>query len=237
LLIDVGNSRLKWTIDDGRSVLPPARAIVHDGNPSAAVAQIDSADAIEIIRIANVTGPVLGTALAASLQARFGITPQIACVTPEWAGLRIAYDDPARLGIDRWLGMLAAWSDTQRACIIVSSGTALTLDVIDSTGLHLGGIIAPGLLTAQQAVLGATRFAAAGPQTAFTNELGRDTDACVRQGALHGCAGLIDRLATRYPKASRVLTGGDAETLAPMLSSPWLLTPDLVLQGLQVLED
>jgi type III pantothenate kinase len=233
LLIDVGNSRLKWSLAGDSGALPPARAVVHDGDPAAAVAQIEPAAAPAAIRIANVTGPALGTALAAALQARFGIPPLIASVAAEQAGLRSAYADPARLGVDRWLAMLAAWTGAPGASLVVSAGTALTLDVIDASGRHLGGIIAPGLVTAQVAVLGATRFAAAGPQTAFTDGLGTDTEACVRQGALHGCAGLVERLAARYPQARRLLTGGDTASLLPLLAGDWEAAPDLVLEGLR----
>jgi type III pantothenate kinase len=235
LLIDVGNSRLKWALMGTCGPLPAARALVHAGAPAAVVAAIDIAEPLTAIHIANVTGPLLGTALASALQARFDIVPQIAGVRAEQSGLRIAYADPSRLGVDRWLAMLAAWARTHRAAIIVSAGTALTVDVIDDRGQHLGGVIAPGLITAQQAVLDATRFAATGPQTAFTDGLGSDTDACVRQGGLHSCAGLVDRLATRHPDADRFLTGGDAATLQPYLAHRWYTVPDLVLEGLMVL--
>ena len=97
-----------------------------------------------------------------------------------------------------------------------------------------GAMVQRSLLAAQQAVLGATRFAAAGPERQYSAGLGADTEACVRQGALHACAGLIERLAARHGGEQRYLTGGDAETLRPHLSGDWILVPDLVLEGLQL---
>ncbi len=239
LLLDIGNSRLKWIFVSGdppaETVLPPAQAIAHGGDPANALAALPLPERPTAIRIANVTGGELGAAIASTLTARFGIAPVFTAVQPEWRGLRVAYADHARLGVDRWLAMLAAWQTTRGAILVASAGTALTVDVVDGDGRHLGGVIAPGLVTAQIATLGATRFAAAGPQTAFTDGLGTDTEACVRQGALHACAGLIERLAARQSQAQCWLTGGDAGVLQSHLAGDWRQAPDLVLQGLGAL--
>ena len=233
LLLDVGNSRLKWAlaVDDA---LAPSRAIAHGGDPAAIVASIDTG-MVDAIWIANVTGVQHAGALSAALQARYGREPNFAMPEAERLGLRSAYVNPQRLGIDRWLALLAAWSRVRGAVCVASCGTALTFDAVDTQGRHLGGIIAPGLLTAQQAVLGATRFAGAGPDLAYDDELGRDTEACVRQGALHACAGLVDRLAARQPEAACILTGGDAALLHAHLCGRWVVAPDIVLEGLMAL--
>jgi type III pantothenate kinase len=234
LLLDVGNSRLKWA-SAGTEGLGPVGAAQHGGNPAAAAAAIDAAKPAAIW-IANVTGAALGDKLAAVLKTRFGVAPGFAAVQAERAGLRVAYEQPQRLGIDRWLALLAAWTETRGPVCVVSAGTALTFDAVDAHGRHLGGVIAPGLLTMQQAVLGATRFAAAGPDQDYTDGLGADTEACVRQGALHGVAGLAQRLAARHGQGARLLlTGGDAQRLQPHLDGGWQLRPNLVMEGLLAL--
>jgi type III pantothenate kinase len=231
LLLDVGNSRLKWAPADAAG-LREGGAIEHGGNPAAAAALI-GLDAAQGIHVANVTGAELGEKLAAVLQTRYGVAPRFAQVRAECAGLRIAYVDPTRLGIDRWLCLLAAWSEARGPACVVSAGTALTFDAVDADGRHLGGVIAPGLLTMQQAVLGATRFSASGPAQDYDEGLGRDTEACVRQGAMHAGAGLVERLAARYGSSgSRLLTGGDAPRLLPHLGGEWTLRPNLVMEGL-----
>ncbi len=231
LLLDVGNSRLKWAVADAAG-LRFGSAIKHAGVPAVAVKEIDLETA-ETIWVANVTGNPLGHQLAASLEIRYGVVPQFAAVRPEYAGLRAAYAEPQRLGIDRWLCLLAAWSETRTAICVVSAGTALTFDAVDASGQHLGGVIAPGLVTMQQNVLETTRFLAARPVHEYTDGLGRDTDACVRQGALHACAGLVERLTARYGKEARcLLTGGDAECLMPHLAGNWTPRPNLVMEGL-----
>lgn len=234
LLLDVGNSRLKWA-PAGAAGLGEGGAVEHGGNPAAALAAVDMA-AADAIWIANVTGAALGDKLAAVLKTRFGVAPRFARVEAEHAGLKVAYTSYQLLGIDRWLCLLAAWSEARGPVCIASAGTALTFDAVDAGGQHLGGVIAPGLLTMQQAVLGATRFPASGPAQDYGDGLGADTDACVRQGALHAGAGLVDRLRTRYGKDAKcLLTGGDAARLLPHLQAGWSLRPNLVMEGLLAL--
>ena len=231
LLLDIGNSRLKWAAAEF-GVLQAAGAFDHGGDPVAAAAEI-SVPSAKAIWISNVTGPALGERLGAALQARFGVAPKFATVSPDYRGLRIAYDHPQRLGVDRWVALYAAWKQSGGAACVVSAGTALTFDAVDEEGQHRGGVIAPGLLTMQQAVLGATRFDSTGPAADYTDGLGKNTEACVRQGALHAAAGLIERLGSRYRGGGRCfLTGGDADTLLPHLPVGWTLAPNLVQQGL-----
>lgn len=235
LLLDVGNSRVKWALAESRT-LAPAQALPHHGAPSAVLAGIVAA-AIDEIWIANVTGAAHAAALAAAAQARFGIVPRFAATAPECLGLHAAYADVSRLGVDRWLALLAAWQRARGPICVASCGTALTFDAVDTSGRHLGGVIAPGLVTAQQAVLGATRFAAGGPDRNYNDGLGTDTEACVRQGALHACAGLIERLAAQQPGAACFITGGDAAVLRAHVEGRWTEAPDLVLEGLLALAE
>jgi type III pantothenate kinase len=229
LLLDVGNSRLKWATASGTQ-LEAGGAVAHDGNPAAAVSALAPARA-DAVWIANVTGPALAAPLAVALAARYSVTPRFAAVQAEYAGLRAAYAEPQRLGVDRWLALLAAWSATRGGACVISAGTALTFDAVEADGRHLGGVIAPGLLAMQQAVLGVTRFPSSGPAPDYSEGLGVDTDACVRQGALHAGAGLVERLAARH-SGLRWITGGDAAVLARHLGPGWTVRPQLVLEGL-----
>lgn len=234
LLIDVGNSRLKWAhARDGK--LRDGGAIEHHGHSAAAFGHIDSCD-VDSVWIADVTGDALQPALVQAVCDRCGVEPHFVTSEAHRAGLVCAYAQPQRLGIDRWLMLLAAWTQARSAACVVSAGTALTFDVIDGQGRHLGGVIAPGLYAMQQAVLGTTRFAAAGPQRDYDETLGSDTEACVRQGALHAAAGLIERLTRRYGEGATCwLSGGDADVLLPQLPPVWRPHPDLVLEGLLAL--
>jgi type III pantothenate kinase len=236
LWLDIGNTRLKWRLPLAGTT-PETGAAEHGGDPAAALAALTLPDDLRgnVGWAANVTGATHEAALLKVARERFGLELRFAAVRTECAGLKVGYADPSRLGVDRWLQMLALWSERPDAFVVASAGTALTFDAVDVSGQHLGGIIAPGLLTAQQAVLGATRFFARGPDEAYSPGLGNDTEACVRQGALHACAGLLERLSERYANAGvrQVIGGGDAETLLSHLRPGWQQRMDLVFAGLE----
>ena len=228
LLVDLGNTRLKLAQHAG-SGLSEIHAIAHHGDPAHAFAALDTPAGMPV-RIASVFEQTANERFAEAIRARH---PQIHFVRSEASrnGLRNAYAEPQRLGVDRWLAMLALWTETRGACCIVSAGTALTVDLVDSSGQHRGGYIAPGLITQQQAVLGATRFEHRDTATPYRNEPGRDTEGCVREAALAAALGLIE-YTTRDFDGLRVLVGGDADILRPHLNADWRTRPDLVLCGL-----
>ena len=186
------------------------------------------------VRIASVFEQAANERFAEQIRAQH---PQIHFVRSEASrnGLRNAYAEPQRLGVDRWLAMLALWTELRGACCIVSAGTALTVDLVDSSGQHLGGYIAPGLVTQQQAVLGATRFEHRDTRAPYRNEPGNDTESCVREAALAAALGLIEH-STRDFDGLRVLVGGDADILRPHLNADWQTRPDLVLRGLAAVD-
>lgn len=235
LLIDVGNSRMKWTLAEDAELLPASSA-AHLDDPLAVLkaAKLPSVDAVWI---SDVLGGQRRQALKQAVQKLCGVEAHFAAVRARHAGLTCAYETPSRLGVDRWLMLLAAWRESGAAACVASAGTALTFDAVDASGQHLGGCIAPGLWAMQQAVLDTTAFQAATPAVDYDDELGTDTEACVRQGGLHAAAGLLDRLGARYAKAGApcLLAGGDAPYLLPHLRAPWQHRPMLVLEGLLAL--
>ncbi|WP_281784532.1 type III pantothenate kinase [Sinimarinibacterium flocculans] len=236
LLLDIGNSRLKWAWQAAEGS-GECGVVVHGGDPAAALPSFAPVQPTEVW-IAHVTGNDSEARLGAAVRDRFGRAPRFARSAANWRGLRNRYEEPGRLGVDRWLVMVAAWSEQRVATCIVDAGTALTVDGFDADGRHLGGIIGAGLLTQQRAVLGHTRFATRerGPQ--YHDGFGTDTETCVSQGAMLACLGAVDRaLAATGTAARRLITGGDAAVLLPHLARDWEHRPDLVLDGLRVLAD
>jgi type III pantothenate kinase len=231
LLIDIGNSRFKWASWDGQR-LQPGGAQPHHGDPATLFYGLALPPA-KAVWVSSVLEAAVNGSLAAKMATHFGYTPRFARTEAQRDGLQVAYADPKKLGVDRWLAMLALWSEGRQAFCVAGAGTALTFDAVDDGGMHLGGLIAPGLLTAQKAVLTSTSFAA-NVQTHYTAGLGRDTDAGVRQGALHACVGLIQR-AAHLGSGAQFITGGDASALLPHLGGGWEWRPNLVMEGLLVL--
>lgn len=237
LLIDIGNTRLKWVCANADR-LGAATAFPHDGDPASALQSLPALDPAEVW-ITQVTGTAQESALAEAVKGRFSLQPRFARSASEWQGLRNAYREPQRLGVDRWLAMMAAWSMQRGAACVVDAGTALTADVIAADGRHLGGFIAAGLATQQRAILGATRFATQDVDAIdYRSGLGIDTESCVRQGALLACVGAIERAAAQAdPQAVLLITGGDAARLLPHLGPRWRHEALLVLEGLRQLAE
>jgi type III pantothenate kinase len=235
LLLDIGNSRIKaaWRNDDGTlQVLAP---VAHAADAAAALAGM-SIETPAALWISHVLGGAAEAPLLDAALARWNLQPRFARAQAECHGLRSGYAEPHRLGVDRWLAMLAARAENTCAAVVVDAGTALTADVIDADGQHRGGFIAAGLLTSQRGVLGATRFATRDLGARYDGGLGRDTEACVRQGAMLSCLGAIDRAAELAEGPSRrIITGGDAGLFLPYLKGAWQHRPNLVLEGLAVL--
>jgi len=228
LLLDIGNSRIKWAVARGAR-LSRVRAVPHYGRPARVLGALKTQRVSEVW-MAHVVGRLEREARAA-IRRRFGVVPGVARTQKRCAGLRIAYAHPSRLGVDRFLAMLALWTAGHRSFCIATAGTALTFDAVDARGRHRGGLIAPGYATAWNAVRGATRFALPPRPSRLTRGLGRDTGACVRQGALYACAGLIER-AARESGGRRFLAGGDAGALKRQLDGRWTVRENLVLEGL-----
>lgn len=234
LLVDIGNSRLKWAQSDGHSI-SAVTAIDHAGDPAASIRTMTATKATAVW-VAHVMGSEYEGKIVDAVQSRFGLQARFARTRAQYLGLQCAYTDPARLGIDRWLMLLAAWSEVRGACCVVSAGTALTFDAVDSEGQHQGGFIAPGLTPMLKTTLGSTRFATYDIGANYSEDLGKDTEACVRQGAfLAGLGAIREGLRAAGSPQRKFICGGDAATFLPFLGVEWQRRDELVLRGLLAL--
>lgn len=242
LLLDIGNTRVKWgRLLDGRlSIGVPA---VHHGQLLDTVWSMLWA-ALPLPRrvvVANVAGTEVAVSLAAWCQAHWGVAPEFVASTAIACGVSNGYRQPAQLGVDRWLALIGARHVpelTAQPLCVVGCGTALTVDVVDTEGRHLGGWIAPGLTLMRRQLEGGTTVLAGGNGVGQGGQdFGQETVDAVTGGVQHAAIGLILQavsLAHRLLGAAPacVLTGGDAATLLPLLSPAARCVPDLVLHGL-----
>lgn len=149
------------------------------------------------------------------------------------------YDTPSTLGLDRLaLAAGAAAMIPGESLVVVDAGTAVTLDVVDATRGFLGGRISAGIRMRLEALHAHTAALPLIPLLGDTPVAGRSTDTSLRSGAILGLAGEISETFRHYSTSfgcSRlILTGGDAETLAPRISPdvPVISVPDLMARGL-----
>ena len=241
LLVDVGNTRLKWALErDG--VLGESASSAHRYLVLAEVLQPIAALGSRPARVvvSNVGGTSLGEGLTKLVQTRFRVPAEFAVVRREAFGLRIAYAHPERLGVDRWLGMIAARAGHAGALLVVGAGTAMTIDAVDVSGAHLGGLIVPGLATMKASLLAGTAgIRDAGDTDGVPELFAADTGAAVNGGVTHALAALVERAADELARRAGgepqlVLTGGDAARVRSLISRPGIVDPDLVLRGLVV---
>lgn len=191
------------------------------------------------IKACSVNADALNAQVAQVAASLWRLVPQWAQVTAHAQGLHNGYQQPAQLGVDRWLALLAAWQRTQNACLVIDAGTALTLDLISSEGQHLGGYILPGrrawLSVFQQHTQGVRPAESTAPAQLFA---GQTTTACVlaaQQAALMGC--LTTALNQLPPHAAVYVCGGDADWLQRLWINPpqnCYKVPHLVLDGLSL---
>lgn len=187
------------------------------------------------VRIACVAGD--SRAIAERFEGAYGVRPEFAEATPELAGVTSGYDEPTRLGVDRWLALVAAWNAARRAVVVVDLGTAATLDFVTADGRHQGGFIVPGLGLMAAALARDTAGVRVAGDLAPDLGPGRNTAQAVRRGStamlLDFIEASVGRFADTCGDAPEVfLTGGDAELLAGRLSFGVRVEPDLVLDGL-----
>ena len=243
LLLDLGNTRIKWMctgIDARAGETVEARA--WDSDLAAALTQVwQGMPTPRRVVAASVVDAQREQILDALVSARFGVAVQWLRTPAAAGGVRNAYAEPWRLGVDRFLSMLAAFTDGKAPSITVSCGTALTLDALTADGRHLGGLIAPGPPLMQQAVLGATAQVSAGASGRVVDVADNTADA-LASGCWHAADALIERFAARMRNAlggapCLLLDGGDAERMLGLLQSPAQWYPHAVLRGLAAWAD
>ncbi|MCL4744741.1 MAG: type III pantothenate kinase [Burkholderiaceae bacterium] len=243
LLIDVGNTFLKWGRYDTGGVLgiPASQVcssygrVLHDEIPS--LAGPWSAHRVpRHILISNVAGTRVRNPLLRALEV-WPDAPQVQWIASqaEQCGVRNEYLNPASLGSDRWAALVATRAlFPGRAALIAVCGTATTIDLLSAEGAFVGGAIMPGLGLMQRALHEQT--AALPDAMGEYVDYPRQTVDAIASGCAHAQAGAVERLyhlhRHHYPDLLCIISGGAARTLAPRLTIEYRYQGDLVLEGL-----
>jgi type III pantothenate kinase len=243
VLVDIGNTRVKWaTLLEGELV-DRGSAVHRDSLDDAVAALAAELPAKGRIVAANVAGERVAERLRALVAARPGTSLTLVTTSAERFGVRCAYADPSRLGVDRWVAVLAAYHTARGAACAISAGTAVTFDAVDGAGTHLGGLILPSAPLVAAALdrntsnIGSTSAAPA--VTRGLELLGRNTDAAVGNAAWLALASALDRAVATVERAlgtrpAVYLSGGDADALRGWLETRVELRADLVFEGLKL---
>lgn len=245
LLLDVGNSRVKWaTLNQGKLEATGAEFYQPDRFPAVFDQLRGALAAPAQVVIASVAAPATNDLIEQQIASHWQLTPRFLTAQDHFHDLSNGYPQPARLGVDRWLAMVAARRLTQAPCLVVSVGTAVTIDAINGVGRHLGGLILPGLYLMSNCLTQNTAGISLSRETIdFTEEyFGRDTESGVAKGTLIAVLEAIERSARELAQQCTMrikclITGGDGLILLPHLSVECSYNPHLVLQGMaEILE-
>jgi type III pantothenate kinase len=190
--------------------------------------------AVRAIHVASVAPLALDMDIETFARQRFGIVPDFLKSPALALGIRNAYAEPHRLGIDRFLALAAAHAFSARTQVIVGVGTAMTLDALDADGTHLGGWIVPSPALMRDAVL--SRTARVGVSEGALTDFAANTADALHSGSLYAASGAVERFCANAARQFQtwpevVLTGGGAEELAALLPGAERRA-DLVLDGL-----
>ncbi len=248
LLIDAGNSSAKWCLLKDNNLNEQQRCNYNDKPPQQCIDQIinQCANEIEAVFIVSVLGDDLIKQVQSScflnkLQFHNVISQK------ELAGILNGYDDPSKLGADRFVAMIGAKHiyPKDHAFIIIDSGTATTIDALDATGKHWGGLIFPGvdlctdslLKSTQQLPLWGSNKVRSKPEL-----FAKNTSQAIQSASILGLAGAIDSVSQSMEKelknatkTIKIVCGGNTKILQPYLQSSYAFDESLVMLGLKVI--
>lgn len=248
LAIDIGNTRLKWSLFDGArpgasSLASGAEFLEHIDNLADGVwSQLPHSPRYMIGCL------VASDAIRQRVQEQMEVFDDLA---PSWvvssaaeAGLVNRYDHPARLGADRWVAMIGAWHRQQRRLeegertrpmVVVLVGTAVTVEAVSPAGEFLGGYILPG----HGIMLRALEQGTAGLRvpTGEVRPFPTNTSDALTSGGTYAIAGAIERMVLHVQERFGVepvcvMTGGAGWKMMPSMRRSFELVDGLIFDGL-----
>jgi len=263
LLIDAGNSHLKWaTLSNKQINLENSGELSKQQSRSQQfelpievfekiVAENQDCNSVLIVSVLGETFSHAAKKIALKHSMEF-----IEATSQQALGnIKNGYKDPSKLGADRFVGIIAAYhlqntsSLEKKACIVIDSGTATTIDAVDRDGKHLGGVILPGLYLCSDSLLENTELLGlwGNEDHTFTPQcFSKETTQAIASGCLLGHAGAIEHICNMMEQelikqskeateVKRVICGGAAKSLLPYMADDYDLQDNLLMLGLKVI--
>jgi len=186
----------------------------------------------------SVVPPLVGT--FEDLLRRYFKTQAVVVRPGVKTGVRIVYPNPREVGADRIVNCAAAHYLYHGPVIVVDMGTATSFDIVSKDGEFIGGVIAPGIAIAAQALYTRTAALPRVELVAPEKAIGMTTVSAMQSGIVFGYIGLVEGLLKRVQnelpeKATVVATGGYAELIADGTKMIDEVNPDITLVGLRLI--
>ncbi|MCY3883916.1 MAG: type III pantothenate kinase [Gammaproteobacteria bacterium] len=224
--LDCGNSRTKWRFEGNLGMVSRGCIPRLDQNP-------------DRVRVSSVS--ISHEKLRSEIYRSYGVEPEFAMSTKTLAGVTNSYFNPSELGIDRWLAMVAAWNKVKTTTMVVDAGTALTIDILDDSGQHLGGYIVPGLESMRKSLAIDTANVQINSidEASADCRFGNNTRQAVQHGLMSMVVSWINQTRLRAEETcgaipTTFLAGGDRRILMKLLDYDCRSEEELVLDGLEI---
>lgn len=244
ILIDAGNSCLKiaiiydlndkkiaYHILDYVNLYDELNDYLHDCIPTEVV-------------VSNVNHSTIFNIISDSVYKLWRIQPHLVNVEQNKYGISTRYTNPGTLGCDRWLAMIAARNEFDQTLCVIDCGTAVTIDVLSSNGMHIGGLISPGITTARHSLgLKANNLTIVENTGENINNkssfLAINTQDAILGGTLYQMSAYIERIVSEFKQefgnnTDCIITGGDAELMLSLTGHHMYHRETLVLDGLRI---
>jgi type III pantothenate kinase len=236
LLLDAGNSRCKWArIENG---VWAQQGVAENAQWLTLQQSFALLPAPTRIIVSNVGGEAMAQKIS-SLCSIWPVAVEFVRAQNAQCGVRNSYGEPARLGSDRWVALIAAWQKYKRACLLVNCGTATTIDTLSNTGEFVGGLILPGVSLMQQSLVNNT--AQLTGDAGAVQDYPRNTADAMATGVIRATVGAIQyqyallNAAGANDSVKCVLSGGAAGKIEMYLGMDVERIDNLVLEGLKII--
>jgi type III pantothenate kinase len=245
LLIDLGNSSLKWAwLEAGRlSSIERAPYSDGDGGANLPAEQWREQGKPDRVLISAVAAATVVETVRNWLFEHWDLEPEMLKAEARALGVTSGYDNPGQLGVDRWIALIAAHHSVAGPACIVDCGTAVTIDVIARDGRHQGGLILPGIGLMREALRRETAIPWDENESGAVDQLlAADTGSAIAAGGVNAVAALVEKVLEQSAeklgeRPMLLLTGGDSERLQSVLREPATREPDLVMKGMALVAD
>jgi type III pantothenate kinase len=236
LLIDQGNTRLKWVLSENGEILENT-AGSGDARYFMEVSRRGDLGQPVAILLSSVAGSAAVQELDGFAKSHWGLDVCQLKSAAYGGGVCNGYADPESLGVDRWLAIIGAVKSYGMPVVIWDLGTATTLDAVDATGQHVGGMIYPGPATMLRALGRDTKLNVPKHLSSAGIAPGRSTSCCIENGVLAAQIGALNQFLRNLPLSvganpKLVITGGSAREVLPQLDFPCIRDPWLVFRGM-----
>jgi len=216
ILVDIGNTNTKWKFEGNYFILPTEN-FEFEKLPESSKVWVSNVSKIPFEISAN--------------------SVTFVNAQDKYKTLINAYSNPKSLGCDRWLGMIASYEMLkEKSFVLVDIGTAITIDIVNKSGVHLGGLIFPGVDKLRQTF---DNFPVS--SSGFINSLGRSTQEAWSNGTLSLVVNTINQkikeIKNEIPNISVFITGGGYLGLKSFLDFDHVYHKNIVLDGLQFYVD